>query len=85
MSEHERPMQSSSRLQVAFLTMLAVGIAHSDGASGAGRDFTADSRGKYQHVAYVDSTTSAGMPCRTGWWQTFRYGHVRPRWGTLCY
>jgi hypothetical protein len=26
---------------------------------------------------------SAG--CSLGWWQTLRYGHVRPQWGVRCF
>ncbi len=38
----------------------------------------------YRHrVAYVEYVPDYGA-CRTGWWQTLRYGHVRPRWGTWC-
>ena len=22
--------------------------------------------------------------CRLGWWQTLRFGHVRPYWGVRC-
>ncbi len=35
------------------------------------------------HVAYVEYVPAYGA-CRTGWWQTLRYGHVRPYWGTWC-
>jgi hypothetical protein len=38
---------------------------------------------RHPHVAYVEYLQGYG-PCRTGWWQTLRYGHVRPRWGTWC-
>jgi hypothetical protein len=37
----------------------------------------------HAHVAYVEYVSGYGA-CRTGWWQTLRYGHVRPRWGTWC-
>jgi hypothetical protein len=23
--------------------------------------------------------------CSVGWWQTLRYGHVRPQWGVRCF
>jgi hypothetical protein len=80
-----RRMNSRSRLHVALLAMLAVEIALSNNASSAERDFTAGHRSKYRHVADIEATMPAGTPCRTGWWQTLRYGHVRPHWGTLCY
>ncbi len=25
-----------------------------------------------------------GGVCSEGWWQTLRYGHVRPQWGIRC-
>ncbi len=35
------------------------------------------------HVAYIEYAPEYDA-CRTGWWQTLRYGRVRPRWGTWC-
>jgi hypothetical protein len=32
------------------------------------------------YVQYAPAYTT----CRVGWWQTLRYGHVRPHWGTWC-
>jgi hypothetical protein len=26
-----------------------------------------------------------GGACSVGWWQTLRYGHVRPEWGLRCF
>ena len=26
-----------------------------------------------------------GGVCTVGWWQTLRYGHVRPEWGVRCF
>jgi hypothetical protein len=40
-------------------------------------------RHRHSHVAYVEYVSNYGA-CRVGWWQTLRYGHVRPRWGTWC-
>src|SRR5262249_9560721 len=34
----------------------------------------------HRHVAYVEYAPPYDA-CRTGWWQTLRYGHVRPLWG----
>jgi hypothetical protein len=34
-------------------------------------------------IAYYDYGPDYG-PCRIGWWQTLRYGHVRPAWGEWC-
>jgi hypothetical protein len=36
---------------------------------------------RYAQFAYANLVPGA---CRTGWWQTLRYGHVRPVWGTWC-
>ncbi len=33
-----------------------------------------------RHIAYSEVATDS-YPCRLGWWQSFRYGHVRPQWG----
>jgi hypothetical protein len=40
----------------------------------------------YTHVAYIADVEPApfSTACRVGWWQTLRYGHVRPRWGAWC-
>jgi hypothetical protein len=34
-------------------------------------------------VAYADTTPDYGV-CRIGWWQSLRYGHVRPHWVEFC-
>ena len=39
--------------------------------------------GHYARIAYADYGPYSGS-CRTGWWQTLRYGHVRPVWGSWC-
>jgi hypothetical protein len=65
--------------------MLAIGMLLSNKASSAERDLATGHRSKYRHYANVEATVLANAPCRTGWWQTLRYGHVRPHWGTLCY
>lgn len=36
----------------------------------------------HAHLAYVEYAPD--NECRVGWWQTLRYGHVRPRWGAWC-
>ena len=38
---------------------------------------------RHAHVTYAEFTPDYGT-CRVGWWQTLRYGHVRPVWGTWC-
>jgi hypothetical protein len=34
-------------------------------------------------VAYVQAVPDYSA-CRTGWWQSVRYGHVRPHWAMFC-
>jgi hypothetical protein len=42
----------------------------------------------YRHhgvrVAYAGSDPAYDSACSEGWWQTLRYGHVRPQWGVRC-
>ena len=41
---------------------------------------------RYRHrvqVTYV-AYPAYYTVCRIGWWQTVRYGHVRPRWAEYC-
>ena len=35
-------------------------------------------------LAYAGSDPASDGACSVGWWQTLRYGHVRPRWGVRC-
>lgn len=35
------------------------------------------------HFAYVQYAPDYNA-CRVGWWQTLRYGHVRPHWSVWC-
>jgi hypothetical protein len=37
-----------------------------------------------QRVAYAGPDPAYGSACSEGWWQTLRYGHVRPQWGVRC-
>lgn len=41
-------------------------------------------RRHHSHVSYVEYVPAYGEACRSGWWQTLRYGHVRPKWRTWC-
>jgi hypothetical protein len=36
----------------------------------------------YARLAYANYTGYGA--CRVGWWQTLRYGHVRPVWASWC-
>jgi hypothetical protein len=40
---------------------------------------------QYRHrVAYAAPDAAYENICSAGWWQTLRYGHVRPQWGIRC-
>lgn len=64
----------------AAIFSLALGIL---GASPSWADGSVYHHRHHPHVAYVEYVPDYGR-CRTGWWQTVRYGHVRPKWGTWC-
>jgi hypothetical protein len=34
---------------------------------------------------YAGGYDAFGGACSVGWWQTLRYGHVRPQWGVRCF
>jgi hypothetical protein len=34
---------------------------------------------------YASYHASYEGACSVGWWQTLRYGHVRPQWGVRCF
>jgi hypothetical protein len=38
---------------------------------------------RHGHMVYAAYVADYGA-CRVGWWQTLRYGHVRPVWGAWC-
>jgi hypothetical protein len=78
-------MNPRSLLQMTFLAMLAVGMSPSNNADSAERDLKISHSSKYRRCAYIEATVPINAPCRVGWWQTLRYGHVRPHWGTVCY
>jgi hypothetical protein len=42
-------------------------------------------RHAHHHHRHVRLREAEAYPqCYVGWWQTLRFGHVRPRWGTYC-
>lgn len=41
------------------------------------------SRRHHARLSYVRYAQDYGN-CQIGWWQTLRYGHVRPRWAVWC-
>jgi hypothetical protein len=57
----------------AFAVVLAALVLVS---SGPGR---ADDRPYRPYAGPYDGA------CSVGWWQTLRYGHVRPQWGLRCF
>jgi hypothetical protein len=85
MSENANRMNVRSQLFIATLAASALAIGVLDEAAGAGHHLKMAYWQKYRQVAHVDSGIPGTIPCRTGWWQTLRYGHVRPHWGTVCY
>jgi hypothetical protein len=39
----------------------------------------------HHHHRYLRMREAEAYPqCYVGWWQTLRFGHVRPRWGAYC-
>jgi len=78
-------MNRHSLLQMTFLAMLAIGMALSNSAGSAERDLTTGHPSKYRRYANIEATVPINAPCRVGWWQTLRYGHVRPRWARICF
>ena len=67
------------RLLVFLLVLTALTVAHFDPvmADGYHRPY------RYR-VAYAGLDPSYDGACSVGWWQTLRYGHVRPSWGVRC-
>jgi hypothetical protein len=37
------------------------------------------------HRSYAGYEPPYEGACSVGWWQTLRYGHVRPQWGVRCF
>ena len=64
----------------AIISLLLVILSASPGWADS---WTYHHRRHHQHVTLAEYLPAYGT-CRTGWWQTLRYGHVRPRWGTWC-
>jgi hypothetical protein len=85
MSENANRMNVRSQLFIATLAASALTIGVLDEAAGAGRHIKTAHWQKYRQVAHLDLPIPGNIPCRTGWWQTLRYGHVRSHWGTVCY
>ena len=66
---------------LAFTALLTVTLAQFEPAR---------ANGLYRHhrhhvrVAYAEPDLTYDSRCSVGWWQTLRYGHVRPYWGIRC-
>jgi hypothetical protein len=39
---------------------------------------------QHRHPTYTEPDLTYDSVCSVGWWQTLRYGHVRPYWGIRC-
>jgi hypothetical protein len=64
-------------LVVAALTLAQLDPAVADG-------FFRQYRHHGDRVAYAAPDRAYENVCSAGWWQTLRYGHVRPQWGIRC-
>jgi hypothetical protein len=62
---------------VFLLMYTGVGIA----SDAAGRIVHYGHRARVAYFNYAPDYSA----CRIGWWQTLRYGHVRPAWGEWCW
>jgi hypothetical protein len=76
MNDHAEREQT--RLGMVLFAVLAVYLVVPNCAIASHRKI-------YYHAAYFDATALYYSPCRTGWWQSLRHGHVRPHWGTICH
>jgi hypothetical protein len=65
------------RLLAVLLVLTVLIIAQFDPAMAIGYS-------SRHRVAYAGSDPASDSACSVGWWQTLRYGHVRPRWGIRC-
>ena len=78
-------MMTSSRVLAILIAVAFIVLGTADPAcAGAGdkRKRVKQSHGAY-HTSWV-YRPSVYNYCRVGWWQTLRYGKVRPRWAAFC-
>lgn len=68
----KRYLALTCALLALSLVDLAPANTHADGLS---------IRHKRDHHRVADLDDNR---CRLGWWQTLRFGHVRPSWGIRC-
>lgn len=74
----KRVLTYLSAMAALTLAMLAAQVA-----PGAADGWAYHRPYKHPHAAYVEAVPDYGV-CRVGWWQTVRYGHVRPQWAEYC-
>jgi hypothetical protein len=74
----KRVLTEAAKLSVTLALTTATLLMHVAPGSADGY-----SRHYRRHASYVESVPEYST-CREGWWQTLRYGHVRPVWGTWC-
>lgn len=68
----------ASLIVIAICAVVLAGLIVPDVASADGY--------RWKHKRYHRIASVGPWPaCEVGWWQTLRYGHVRPRWGMRCY
>ena len=70
-------------LQAIMRYALAIVISIAWASSGLADGVDYYHRHHHPRLTYVEYAPDYSA-CRTGWWQTLRYGHVRPVWGTWC-
>lgn len=73
----KRPLLETATVSALTLAILLLRVV-----PGAADGWTHNHHYK-DRVAYVEYAPDYSA-CRTGWWQSLRYGHVRPHWGTWC-
>ncbi len=70
------------RASAVLLALAALTLAQFDPVLADG--FYRHYRHHAARVAYAAPDMAYGNACSEGWWQTLRYGHVRPQWGVRC-
>jgi hypothetical protein len=72
----------SAILLAILLALAALTLARLDPAMADG--FNRQYRHHGDRGAYAAPDPAYENVCSAGWWQTLRYGHVRPQWGIRC-
>jgi hypothetical protein len=76
-------MKGSAAFVLALAALIAATLVQVKPAS-ADRYHRFHKHRHHVRVVYTADTPVA-YPCRVGWWQGLRYGHVQPHWGGRCY